>query len=57
MITVKLPDGKTVKFPDSMSQQEIESVLQGGGEAGPGPGMGQAPPPQPLPQDEAPASW
>jgi hypothetical protein len=29
MPIVKMPDGKTVKFPDSMSQQEIESVLQG----------------------------
>ena len=54
MTIVKMPDGKTVKFPDSMSQQEIESVLQGGGEAGPRPGMGQAPPPQQLPQDEVP---
>ena len=54
MTTVRMPDGKKIRFPDNMSQQEIESVLQGVGEEGAGPGMGQASLTQQLPQDEVP---
>jgi hypothetical protein len=54
MTTVRMPDGKKIRFPDNMSQQEIESVLQGIGEEGPRLGTGQTPPPQQLTQDEVP---
>jgi hypothetical protein len=44
MTVVKMPDGKTVKFPDGMGAQEIETALQGiGGDA-----------PAQAPQDEVP---
>ena len=47
MTVVKLPDGKTVKFPDGMGVQDIESALQG--IAG---GQTQAPAPAPAPADD-----
>ena len=48
MKTVTMQDGRKIKFPDNMSPQEIEAVLDE--ESGISPEIGQPPPPPPQQQ-------